>query len=130
KEERNQELEYVVLFASKYMSEDKPTMLADIYLSYINQEIELNEFVSYAEVLDRFLPGDSNTLMKESYNNIDDSLVSDSLLRLVALGLFVAYSKDVKTENTLNCIHIPANSKKDYILTDFGRKMKKCLSGC
>ena len=125
--DRNKELEFVVLITSKYISEDKPKMLADLYIAYINQAITWKEFASYSEILDRFLPGDVETLLSGEQICVSDQIVSDSLLRLVAMGLLVAQSKDVVAENTLGHIHIPANSEKDYVLTDFGRKLINCI---
>lgn len=127
-DERNKELEFVVLITSRYLSQDKSQMLADLYYAYINQEIDYSEFTSYAEILDRFLPGDINTLLKGSQTSIDDSTVSDSMLRLTSLGLFAAHSQDITANNTLGTIIIPANSEKDYLLTVFGSKMKNCLN--
>ena len=41
---RNQELEYILLLTDRYISFDKPQMLAKLYLSYLDDEIIWQEF--------------------------------------------------------------------------------------
>ena len=125
--ERDKELELVILITSKYINEEKPQMLADLYIAYINQNISWDEFASYSEVLDRFLPGDIETLFAGNQTCVSDQTVSDSLLRLVAIGLFVAQSKDTDSESQIGVLQIPANSEKDYVLTGFGQKLISCI---
>lgn len=59
---RNKELEYVLIILDRYIEYDKPSKLAKIYLAYINEEINWNEFVTYSQIIDSFLPGDYEVL--------------------------------------------------------------------
>ena len=81
---RNQELEYIMILTDRYISFDKPQMLAKLYLAYLDGKIKWGEFTQYAEVLDRLLPCDiylDNDRFKFARNK------SDSRQRLAALGL-------------------------------------------
>ena len=124
---RDKELEYVVLITSQYINEDKPMYLARLYYSYIMGEIDWESFVSYSEVLNRFLPRDIETMMGGDRHGIGNSDVSDSLIRLTSLGLFIAISESVAINNTTGTLTIPDSNIKDYKLTEFGRKMQECL---
>ncbi len=125
--ERDKELEYIVLISAKYISEEKPQYLAKLYLAYIEGMITWDSFVSYTEILDRFLPGDVETLEGGNQKDVKDEEVSDSLLRLVSLGLFYSAVGDVSVNNYPGKISIPGDIPKNYCLTSFGRKMRECL---
>lgn len=85
---RDQELEYILILIDRYISHDKPDMLAKIYLMYLREEISWIEFVTYSEAIDRFLPGDKETIC--SYEEQDVTYRNaglESILRLASLGL-------------------------------------------
>lgn len=113
-EERNKELEYIILVSSKYLNEDKPELLSKLYVSYLKGHIDWTHFISYSEVIDRLLPNDIDCLIVGNFENVSDNEVSDSLLRMVSLGLY----RSVNTEMI---------DHKDYILTSFGNTFRMCL---
>lgn len=126
--EKNKELEYIVLITSKYLDENKPRWLARLFMAYIDEKIDWKYFISYSEIIDRFLPGDMDTLMFGDYKDIQDEERTDSLIRLSSLGLYSTLSKPVSALNTPGHIMIPSSDIKDYLLTDFGKKMLNCLN--
>ena len=72
---RNQELSYIMILIDRYISLEKPEMLAKLYLAYLDGIIVWEEFTMYAEVIDRFLLLDCKMLVSESntyivYRNI------------------------------------------------------------
>lgn len=73
------------------------------------------------------MPEDFVELQKRNWIDIEDRFVSDSLLRLVSLGIVFSTSKEVTTPNTIGSITIPALTKKDYLLTTFGSIFLKYL---
>ncbi len=85
---RDQELEYILILIDRYISHDKPDMLARIYLMYLREEVSWVEFATYSEAIDRFLPGDKEKLClyEESYVTHRNEGI-ESILRLVSLGL-------------------------------------------
>lgn len=48
--------------------------------------------------------------------------VTDSLLRLIAVGFIMEYSKEIEVATTLGNITIPPLSEKNYAITPFGMK--------
>lgn len=81
---RNQELEYILILIDRYISFDKPQMLAKLYLAYLDGKIKRDEFMQYAEVLDRLLPGDIFRYDGRLKFNRD---YGGTLQRLAGLGL-------------------------------------------
>ena len=126
--EKNKELEYIILISSKYLDENKPRWLARIYIAYLDGIIDWQYFTSFSEVIDRFLPGDMETLMFGEYRDIENEKEKDSLLRLLSLGIYRTEFKSVSATNTPGTIRIPSANAKDYLLTEFGRKLKMCLN--
>ena len=125
---RKQELEYILVLIERYIGLDKPTMLAKMYLAYLDDIISWKEFTVYAEVIDRLLPGDINELEKGSQYDVHYKNASDALLRLVSLGLVVEHSKGIDFDNTCGSLNLPDLQQKDYEITMFGNKLIKILS--
>lgn len=133
---RNQELEYIMVLIDRYISLDKPQMLAKLYLAYLDEKIIWEEFTMYAEVVDRFLLLDCRTLVSEAttFHTLRDS-GADIILRLVALGLMaedksITVSEARKTikGETRSASQMSSDSKKKkYKRTDFGRKLADIL---
>lgn len=133
---RNQELEYILILIDRYISFDKPRMLAKLYLAYLDGIIIWEEFTMYAEVIDRFLLLDCRTLISEAttFHTLRDGS-ADIILRLVALGLMVEDKSITVTEarktlkgETRSASQISSDSKKKkYKRTDFGRKLADIL---
>ena len=133
---RKRELEYILILIDRYISFDKPQMLAKLYLAYLNGEIIWEEFTMYAEVIDRFLLLDCRTLISDvtTFHTMRDS-GSDVILRLVALGLlvedrtitFTEAKKIIKGEIKSASRMRSDSKKKTYERTDFGRKLANIL---
>lgn len=133
---RNQELEYIMILTDRYISFDKPRMLAKLYLAYLDGKIIWEEFTMYAEVIDRFLLLDCRTLVSEvtTFHTLRDSS-ADIILRLVALGLMVEDKsitvsearKAIKGETRSASQMSSDSKKKKYKRTDFGRKLADIL---
>lgn len=125
--ERSKELEYIILITSKYLSEEKPKYLARLYICYVEGKIKWEQFVTFSEMLDRFLPGDIYELAWGEKTKVADNYVSDSLLRLVALGLMTPVSYEGITEGNTSS-YSERFGKKDYRLTSTGSLLKNCLA--
>jgi len=133
---RNQELEYILILIDRYISFDKPQMLAKLYLAYLDGDIIWEEFTMYAEVIDRFLLLDCNMLTSQSTRFIVPINKSgDSILRLVALGLmteesdYSAYLKnpDGSVSITWETLSTAISTDKIYVRTEFGEKLANIL---
>lgn len=133
---RNRELEYILILVDRYISYDKPRMLAKLYLAYLDGEIIWEEFSMYAEVIDRFLLLDCRTLTTESEKIIvPRNRGGESVLRLVALGLmteetdFSAYRQepDGNLRVTWGTLMQPLSPNKTYVRTEFGEKLANIL---
>lgn len=85
---RSKELEYVLIIIDRYVGYDKPTMLAKLYLAFLEGNLSWREFALYAEITDRFIIGDYDMLMSDSeLFSTTYSDYNESIFRLVALGL-------------------------------------------
>lgn len=125
--QRDRELEYILIIIDRYIQTDKTQKLASFYLSYLNEDLSWDEFAKCAEILDRMLPGDYKELLNHKWEGVEDKQISDSLLRLVSFGLVYSLAKDVSVINTVGSITVPSANIKDYILTAFGAKFVNCL---
>lgn len=133
---RNQELSYIMILIDRYISLEKPEMLAKLYLAYLDGIIVWEEFTMYAEVIDRFLLLDCEMLVSESntyivYRNIG----GESVLRLVALGLMAEKPNNSRVElDGLgdavfwgDDIEVLSGKKRIYEKTEFGEKLSAIL---
>lgn len=119
---RNQELEYILILIDRYISFDKPQMLAKLYLAYLDGKIKWDEFMQYAEVLDRLLPGDIY-LSEDGFKYARNK--SDSQQRLAALGLMRGViPKSPEQRGVISS----APSDLEYTLTRFGSVLIKILN--
>lgn len=128
---RNQQLEFVLILLDRYVGYDKPQMLAKLYLSYLNEDSTLEEFSVYAEIIDRFLPGDAELLCAEGYQKWSlEKQRTDSLARLVSLGLMSEHTKwgtFVGGPRNISAIKLPDGNDKEYQITKFGEKLASIL---
>lgn len=119
---RNKELEYILILIDRYISFDKPPMLAKLYLAYLDSKIQWVEFTQYAEVIDRLLPGDiylSSDGLKYARNK------SDSQQRLAALGLMRGTIPNPSVDNGVLSF---SSAALNYELTKFGRTLLNILN--
>lgn len=134
---RNQELEYIMVLIDRYISLDKPQMLAKLYLAYLDEKIIWEEFTMYAEVIDRFLLLDCRTLTSDSEKFIVPRGIvgGESILRLVALGLMAEVTdtsafKEHSNGNigmTWETLTRSISTDKTYRRTEFGDKLANIL---
>lgn len=98
--------------------------------------ITWDEFTMYAEVIDRFLPLDCNTLKSNTdIITIHRNVGGESILRLVALGLMTevtdtsAFVKhgDGNIGMTWETLTRSISTDKTYRRTEFGEKLAKIL---
>lgn len=133
---RNQEIEYLLVLLDRYVNYDKPQMLAKIYLAYLDGLIDWIELTMYAEVIDRFLVLDCDTLVSESekfttFRNVG----SESILRLVALGLMAEETSNSLFEETsrggfavtTSSMNRASSKERRYKRTEFGSKLADIL---
>ena len=134
---RNKELEYILILIDRYISFDKPQMLAKLYLAYLDGKIIWEEFTMYAEVIDRFLLLDCRTLTSDAERFIVPRGIvgGESILRLVALGL-VAEVTDISAFKehgngsigiTWETLTRSISTDKTYRRTEFGDKLANIL---
>lgn len=125
---RKQELEYLLILLDRYIGFEKPQQLAKLYLAYLDDKIDWITLTKYAEVVDRFLPGDKEFLLKERalYHTIAVP-IPDAFLRLAALGIYEEYMTDISAPTTLGRITIPAKQEKTFKTTGFGEKLQDIL---
>lgn len=97
---RNRELTYLLIILDRYIAWNKPQLLAKTYLAYLNETITWGDFMKYAEIIDRLLPGDLELLKEGMKQNVDYQDVGDGMLRLVSLGLMVSFPDTSKVEGT------------------------------
>ena len=134
--QRNQEIEYIMVLIDRYISYDKPEMLAKLYLAYLHEDIMWQEFAMYSEVIDRFLPGDCSLLCSNA-----DQFVSyrnygvESILRLISLGLLCeTTTSTLFTDNGRGGFSVTTESmnrtrmqEKKYKRTEFGEQLATIL---
>lgn len=84
---QEQELDYVLQVLDHYLEEDKSSLLAIVYLEFIKGNIDLPLFKTYAEVINRFLPGDLESLEQGECEFDSYEAIPESYLRLASLGL-------------------------------------------
>ena len=96
--------------------------------------VSWNDVMKYSEVIDRLLPGDIEVLAMGKREKVNYQNVDDGNLRLVALGLMVAFPD--KTEQKNQTIVIAENSGVRHSKEStepstepygrFGRSKKSC----
>ena len=120
---RKQELEFLLILIERYVGFEKPNMLGKLYIAYIDGTINWNELTMYAEVVDRFLPGDWNLLDEYRLSlYTPESVDIDRVQRLISMGLVT------ETMRKANLFDIEGESIggfdiEGYGLTRFGRKL-------
>lgn len=124
---RNQELEYILILIDRYISFDKPQMLAKIYLAYLDGKIEWSTVLRYAEALDRFLPGDNDTFLSLNFYFTLTLPLPDDIIRLSALGLFTEDEQEIRVPVYPGAITIPQKAIASYRMTHFGHVLQEIL---
>lgn len=134
--QRNHELEYIMILIDRYISYDKPDMLAKLYLAYLREDILWQEFAMYAEAIDRFLPGDCSLLCSDADKFISRrNLGVEAILRLISLGLLCeTTTSTLFTDDGHGGISVTTASmnrtrmqEKTYKRTEFGEQLATIL---
>ena len=130
------EIGYILLIIDHYIQYEKSDMLAILYLSFLDDHIDWITFTKYAEVINRFLPGDYYMLSSASAHRTERNLGTDSIQRLVALGLVIEEHADliVRDEGNGNLIFDPRDERekkeRKYTRTAFGDGLVDILGVC
>ena len=132
---RNQEIEYLLVLIDRYISYDKPQLLAKLYLAYLDGFIIWEELTMYAEVIDRFLLLDYGTLISaDGKVTVHRNIGGESVLRLEALGLMTETNESSIFVATSTGIGVYpdsmqrfASNDKTYRRTEFGNKLAEIL---
>lgn len=133
---RNQEIEYLLVLIDRYISYDKPQMLAKLYLAYLEGIIIWEELTMYAEVVDRFLLLDCGTLISgDGKTIVHRNIGGESVLRLVALGLMAETTEsspfvqhgDGNFGLTIEGLKKSISTDRVYRRTEFGDKLAEIL---
>ena len=133
---RNQEMEYLLVLIDRYISYEKPKMLAKLYLAYLDGIIVWEEMTMYSEIIDRFLILDYKTLMSDADRFIVHRNIGDEVaLRLVGLGLMTDITnrspyKERANGNigmTWESLKKSQSNDKVYKRTEFGEKLARIL---
>lgn len=124
---RKQELEFLLILIERYVGFEKPNMLGKLYVAYIDGTINWNELAMYAEVLDRFLPGDWNLMDKYRLSLFTpESIDIDGVQRLISMGLVTESMRNVplfdRDGNNTGSFDV-----EGYGLTRFGSKLSSII---
>ena len=120
---RNIELEYILILIDRYISFDKPQILAKLYLAYLDNDITWPEFTKFAEIIERLICGDIQYLNAEKLSSItSDELAIDSVLRLQSVGL-VSQNVALDTHYDPNKSNLIINNPTGYLITPTGKKL-------
>ena len=122
---RNQELEHIMVLLERYISYDKPQMLAKLFLAYLDNKITWIEFAKYAEIIDRLFCGDLQYLNAHALVSVNcDDVAVDSVLRLLAAGLVAQKQTRVSDDGSGG---ISIDSEEGYTITPLGAKLMTIL---
>lgn len=130
---RNKELEYILILIDRYLHANKPSLLAKLYLSYLDDVITWNDFTKYSEVVDRFLPGDCETLISANTYKTERDVNTDSIQRLIALGLVIEGFRTMAVQEENGAVHIDPpelreKKERNYARTEFGNVLVRILA--
>ncbi|MBR1432886.1 hypothetical protein [Ruminococcus sp.] len=130
------ELEYILLIIDRFIEEEKAVMLGKLYLSYLNRQINWEEFTLFSEMVDRFLPNDYLSLQSDYIFKTHRGVGSEPFLRLEGLGLIIEDIRkaDIGTKVKGEMINLCANASdstinelRTYRRTETGDKLVSVL---
>ena len=94
---RNQELEYILIMIDRYIEDKKPSLLAKLYLAYLDEKIDWQLFTQYSIVIDNLFVEDLQFLKKGDKQIVRQEKTA-SVLRLVSLGLLYEQTNTAEFE--------------------------------
>ena len=123
---------HVLVIIDRYVGYDKPRMLAKLYLAFLQDVIDWERFTIYSEVIDRFLPGDYNTLKSASTYKTEKDLYTDSIQRLIALGLVIEGFRTMAVQEDDGGLRIDPpelreKNERNYSRTMFGNTLVRLM---
>ena len=131
---QQEELEFLILVLDRYLEEYKASCLARVYVEFVKGNIDLPTMKIFAEVINRFLPGDYDALADgekefKTYGN-----VSESILRLASLGLMQKISRIISDATGLEesqfqsgIVILPYENGGVFKYTSLGLKLRAIL---
>lgn len=84
---QKQELDYVLQILDRYLEEDKSSWFGLVYVDFIKGNVNLPLMKTFAEIINRFLPGDFDALEQGEMEFLSYDVIPESYLRLASLGL-------------------------------------------
>ncbi len=118
------QVEYLIVILDRYINYEKPKLLAMLYLAFITDKIKWQDFMEYAEILERILMRDFELLIKNSsvggFKNEEISNIS-AVLRLLSLGFIEQITGMADTKPSSKYYY-------DYYITDFGKQFVEIFS--
>lgn len=119
------ELEYILILVDRYIGYGKPTVIAKLYLAFLDGELNWEEFSMYSEMTDHLFMNDLEFLRKEG-NQIIPEISSDAALRLTSMGLLFEV-RDIGEFSINNAGHLlyktdAEKNEKIFSRTAFGTK--------
>ena len=120
------ELEYILILVDRYISDGKSTVIAKLYLSYLDSKLNWEEFAMYSEVTDQLFMNDLVFLRKEG-NQIIPEVSSDAALCLTSMGLLFEIREEPEFSVNQNVGHLyykteAKKNEKIFSRTIFGTK--------
>lgn len=131
---QRKELEFLILVLDRYLEEDKASCLARVYVEFVKGNIDLPTMKIFAEVINRFLPGDYESLAdgEKEFKTYGDA--SESILRLASLGLMQKISRIVndavglkQSQFQSGVVILPYENGGVFKYTSLGLKLRKIL---
>lgn len=118
------ELEYILILVDRYISDGKATIIAKLYLAYLDNKLSWEEFAMYSEVTDQLFINDLLFLQKEGKQFVQE-VSSDAALRLTSMGLLFEVRDNPEfsvNEGNLYYKTEAAENEKIFSRTMFGTK--------
>ena len=114
---------------------EKPSILAKLFLAYLDQTISWSEFCAYSEVLDKILVSDLRYLQQNNTYTVYSNRFPSELLRLTGVGLMYSYQHDSVFESDghggiavfASAFTRVENQERVFSVTLFGKKFKEIV---
>lgn len=125
----NKEMEYLLILLDRYIEEEKATVLAKLYYSFLDGRMSFQKFKSLAVALDSIMMEDIKVLkgFRASTNEYGGS-ESSSLARLVSSGLMMEERPKTATFDGTDLLLPSQSSFREYFATQDGRLFCECLN--
>lgn len=131
---QKEELRFLILILDRYLEEDKAAWLARVYVEFVKGNIDLIQMKIFAEMVNRFLPGDQEALANGEKEYKSYKEIPEAVLRLSSLGLMQRISRIITDASGVE--HTPFQSSIAILpyenggvfkYTSLGLKLKSIL---